>query len=69
MQPLPEPNSLRWLFPFTAQDWQQTPPAVPASLYTLRDEMGQLQERVEGLEAQRHQYFTTSSRPPSTDSP
>ena len=69
MEPLPEPNSTSWPFPFTAQDWQQTPPAVQAYLHTLRDEMGQLQERVERLEARLPQNSTTSSRPPSSNSP
>jgi hypothetical protein len=69
MEPLPEPNSPSWRLPFTAQDWQQTPPAVQTYLHTLRDEMDQLQEGVERLEARLHQHSTTSSRPPSSDSP
>jgi transposase len=61
---------------FTAHDWEQTPPAVQAYVQTLheemqrmRAEMGQLHERVEHLEARLHQHSTTSSRPPSSDSP
>jgi transposase len=69
MEPLPEPTSTVWPFPFTEQDWEQTPPAVQAYLHTLRAEMGQLQERVESLEARVNQNSTTSSRPPSSDSP
>jgi len=69
MEPLPEPNSPSWPFPFTVQDWQQAPPTVQTYLHTLRDEMDQLQERVEHLEAQLHQHSTTLSRPPSSDSP
>jgi transposase len=69
MEPLPEPNSPHWPLPFTAQDWQQTPPTVQANLHTLRDEMDQLQERVERLEARLQLNSTTSSRPPSSDSP
>jgi transposase len=69
MELLPEPDSLRGLFPFTEQDWAQTPPAVQAYLYTLHDEMSQLQERVEKLEVRLNQDSTTSSRPPSSDSP
>lgn len=69
MELLPEPDSTHWPFPFTESDWEQTPPAVQAYLYTLRHEMGQLHERVESLEARLNQNSTTSSRPPSSDSP
>src|SRR5687768_2324819 len=69
MEPLSESNTTLWPFPFTEQDWQQTPPAVQAYLHTLRREVGQLQERVESLEARLTQDSTTSSRPPSSDSP
>lgn len=69
MEPLPEFNPATWPFPFTEQDWEQTPPAVQAYLHTLRHEMGQLHERVESLEARLNQNSTTSSRPPSSDAP
>jgi transposase len=69
MDALLEPTSTVWPYPFTEQDWEQTPPAVQAYLHTLRDEMGQLQERVANLEARLNQNSTTSSRPPSSDSP
>jgi len=58
-----------WPFPFTPQDWEQTPPAVQAYLHTVHDTLDQLQERVETLEARLKQNSTTSSRPPSSDSP
>jgi transposase len=64
-----ESNATVWPFPFTEQDGEQTPPAVQAYLHTLRHGMGELQERVESLEARLHQNSTTSSRPPSSDSP
>jgi transposase len=69
MELLPEPDSPRGPFPFTALDWEQTPPAVQAYLHTLHDEMSQLQGRVEQLEARLNQDSTTSSRSPSSDSP
>ena len=69
MEPPPEANSRVWSFPFTEHDWEQTPPAVQAYLHTLREEMGQLHEQVERLEARLNQNSTTSSRPPSSDSP
>ena len=69
MKLLPEPNRTGWSFPFTQQDWDQTPPAVQAYLHTLHDEMNQLHERVERLEARLKQDSTTSSKPPSSDSP
>jgi transposase len=65
----PERNHTGWSFPFTEQDWEHTPPAVQAYLHSLRHEMGQLQDQVESLEARLHQDSTTSSRPPSSDSP
>jgi transposase len=69
MELLSEPTGTSWSFPFTERDWEQTPPAVQAYLHTLRHEVGQLQDRVESLEARLHQNSTTSSRPPSSDSP
>ena len=69
MELQPEAKSGVWSFPFTENEWEQTPSAVQAYLHTLRDEMGQLQERVENLEARLKQNSTTSSRPPSSDSP
>src|SRR5262249_9848826 len=69
MEPQSEPPHPVWPFPFTPQDWAQTPPAVQAYLHAMRAALAQLQERVETLEAQRTQNSTTSSRPPSSDSP
>src|ERR687888_721589 len=69
MEPPSEPTNTGWPFPFTPQDWEQTPPAVQAYLRTLRDALGQLQERVDTLEARLQQNSTTSHRPPSSDSP
>ena len=69
MEPLSEPANTVWSFPFTPQDWAQTPLAVQAYVRTLRDEVEQLHDRVEILEARLTQNSTTSSRPPSSDSP
>jgi transposase len=69
MEPRSEPTNLVWPFPFTSQDWAQTPPAVQAYLCTVRDELRQLHERVDTLEARLAQHSTTSSRPPSSDNP
>jgi transposase len=69
MEPLSEPANTAWPFPFTSQDWEQTPPAVQAYLRTVRDELGQLQEHIATLEARLHQDSTTSHRPPSSDNP
>ena len=57
MKLLPEPGSTDWSFPFTEQDWEQTPPAVKAYLQTLHHEIGQLHERVESLEARLRGRF------------
>jgi transposase len=69
MEPLPEPANTGWPFPFTPQEWEQTPPAVQAYLHTMHDALGQLHDRVETLEARLKQNSTTSSQPPSADSP
>jgi transposase len=69
MQPVTESLSTAWLFPFTPQDWAQTPPAVQAYVRTLSDEVAQLHDRVETLEVRLTQNSTTSSKPPSSDSP
>jgi transposase len=69
MEPRSEPTNTVWPFPFTPQEWDQTPPAVQAYLRTVREELGQLHERVDILEARLTQNSTTSNRPPSSDSP
>jgi transposase len=69
MESLSEPTNTVWSFPFMPQDWEQTPLAVQAYVCTLRDEVAQLHDRVEMLEARLAQNSTTSSRPPSSDAP
>ena len=69
MERLPEFVNPGWPFPLTLQDWAQPPPAVQASLRTVRDALGQLHERVATLEARLQQHATTSHRPPSSDAP
>src|SRR5262252_3227519 len=69
MEPRSESTNTVWSFPFTPQDWEQIPPAVQAYVRTLSDEVVQLHDRVETLEARLTQNSTTSSKPPSSDSP
>src|SRR5215813_9833997 len=69
MEPLSEPTNTVWSFPFTPQDWEQTPLAVQAYVRILHNEVAQLHDRVERLEARLTQNSTTSSKPPSADSP
>src|SRR5215472_7673380 len=69
METLSDPINTLWPFPFTPQEWAQTPLAVQAYVRTLCDEVAQLHDRVETLEARLQQNSTTSSRPPSADSP
>ena len=69
MEPLPESANPGWPFPFVPQDWEHTPTAVQAYVHTLQDELTQLRARMEALEARLQQNSTTSSRPPSSDSP
>src|SRR5262249_39260185 len=67
MDPRSEPANTGWPFPFTQQDWEQTPPAVQVYIGTLRDEVAQLHDRMEVLAARLTQNSTTSHRPPSSD--
>src|SRR5437763_2271826 len=67
MESLSDPTNTLWPFPFTPQDWAQTPLAVQAYVRALRDEVKQLHDGVETLEARLQQNSTTSSRPPSSD--
>ena len=69
MEPLSDPTNTMWSFPFTPEDWAQTPLAVHAYVHALRDEVKQVHDCVESLEARLQQNSTTSHRPPSSDSP
>jgi transposase len=69
MAPQSETANTVWPFPFTPQDWEHTPPAVQAYLRSVHETLGQLQDRLETLEARLKQNSTTSSRPPSSDAP
>jgi len=69
MDQRPTYDTAVWPYPFTLQDWEQTPPAVQAYLGTLQDELTQCKHRVETLEARLTQTSRTSHRPPSSDSP
>src|SRR5262249_32459366 len=51
-------------FPFVPPDWEHTPAAVQAYVYTLQDTLTQLRERVEALESRLQATSTTSQRPP-----
>jgi hypothetical protein len=66
MEPLTEPMSTAWPFPFVPQDWEHTPTTVQASVHTLQDELIQLRAQVEELEARLKADSTTSQRPPSS---
>ena len=69
MEPLTEAPRTSWPFPFVPQDWERTPAPVQSYVRSLHDELTQLRERVEALEARLTQNSTTSHRPPSSDSP
>jgi len=69
MEPRPESAHPHWPFPCVPQDWEHTPAAVQASVYTLQNDLTQLRERVAAREARITQHSTTSHRPPSSDSP
>jgi hypothetical protein len=46
MEPRSDPTDTIWPFPFTPQDWAQTPLAVQAYVRALRDEVQQLHDGV-----------------------
>ena len=67
--PGPPIDTTAWPFPFSQDDWEQTPPAVQAYIATLHQQLAHLTQRVEALEARTQATSETSSRPPSSDSP
>ena len=69
MEPQSAPGHLGGPFPFGPQDWEHTPPAVQAYVYTLHHALTQLRERVEAVEARLQAHSSTSQRPPASDSP
>jgi len=60
MEPRSEPTNMVWPFPFTPQDWEQTPLAVQAYVRILHNEVAQLHDRVETLEARLQQHSTAA---------
>ena len=67
MEPLPAPANPGWPFPFTPQDWEQTPPAVQAYLRTVRDEVSSSKGVWRPWRPASRQNSRTSHRPPSSD--
>jgi uncharacterized coiled-coil protein SlyX len=58
-----------WSFPFSRDEWEQTPPAVRDHMATLQQHLSQLQTQVDALESRLKQTSKTSNKPPSSDSP
>ena len=63
----PPPNNA-WPFPFSEQDWGQTPPSVQAYIVQLQHDLRHLSARVEAIEARFNAMAVPSNRPPSSDS-
>jgi transposase len=62
--------------PFSQAEWDQTPSAVQAhvvaqgmNLHTLEAQIQQLQHQLDQLQGRLDQTSSTSSKPPSSDSP
>lgn len=62
-------DSPQWPFPFSAADWDKTPPAVQAYLLSLHQRLDQLQQQIDQLQGRLDKTSQTSSKPPSSDSP
>jgi transposase len=69
-------NPTTWPFPFSEEDWHQTPPSVQQyvvelqrQLNELKQQLDQLQEQVDMLQGRVDKTAQTSSKPPSSDSP
>jgi transposase len=62
-------DSPQWPFPFSAADWDKTPPAVQAYLLSLHQRLDQLQHQIDQLQGRLDKTSQTSSKPPSFDSP
>lgn len=58
-----------WSFPFSHQDWDHTPGAVQAHVLTLENRLQALEKQVETLQGRLDKNSSTSSKPPSSDSP
>ena len=65
-----------WHFPFSQAEWDQTPSTVQAHLVALQSQLDvlqqqqqQLQLQVNQLQGRLDQTSSTSSKPPSSDSP
>lgn len=56
-------------FAFSQLEWAQTPPAVQTGFLKLHQQVEQLTQQVEVLQARLDQNSDTSSKPPSSDSP
>ena len=62
-------DSTTWSFPFSRDEWEQTPPAVRDHMVTLQQHLNHLQKQVDALESRLNQTSKTSNKPPSSDSP
>lgn len=62
-------NNTTWSFPFSPQEWDHTPGAVQAHVLTLEQRLHVLEQQVETLQGRLDKNSTTSSKPPSSDSP
>jgi transposase len=65
-----------WSFPFSHDEWEQTPPAVRAHVAGLQRHVDQLhqqiatlQQQIDTLQARLNQTSKTSHKPPASDSP
>ena len=58
-----------WPFPFSRQDWEQTPKAVQEFILNMVPVIKHLEKKIEEIESRLNQNSGNSNRPPSSDSP
>lgn len=62
-------DNTTWSFPFSPREWDQTPGTVQAHVLWLETRLQGLEKQVDAFQGRLDKNSTTSSKPPSSDSP
>ncbi len=65
----PTADNTTWSFPFSQQEWDQTPCVVQEHVVALQNQLYEIQHQVDILQGRVEKTSQTSSKPPSSDSP